>query len=229
MRILNALKGDMKFQFKQGFYFVYIIVTILYMLIIDQLPTRFENYAVPMVVFTDPSFVGFFFIGGIVMLEKGQGILQYLIITPLRPKEYLISKVISLSALAVIAGFTIAFVTYNSSFNWLLLFLGILQTSVFFTLYGFLVACGCNTINQYFLKMIPYIMILVLPTLLYFVFPHIWFLRIIPSIGGFKLVFGAFNGISILEAIGYVGYLTVINFVTLLVVERYFMRNIVKG
>jgi len=77
--------------------------------------------------------------------------------------------------------------------------------------------------------MIPYIMILVVPTLLYFAFPHVWILKFIPSIGGFQLVFGAFNGISILEAIGYVGYLTVVNLFTLLAVERYFTRNIIKG
>ncbi|MBS4539366.1 ABC transporter permease [Clostridium sp. D2Q-11] len=229
MRILNALKSDVKFQFKQGFYFVYIILTLLYMIVIGQIPNKFINYVVPIVIFTDPSFIGFFFIGGIVMLEKIQGVLQYLVITPLSPKEYLISKTISLTILAELAGFAITLVTYKDSFNWIILFLGILLTSIFYTLYGFIVASGCNTINQYFVKMIPYLLILIIPLLVYFSFPNITVLKAMPPVSGFNLIYGAFNGIKLIEALGYIAYMSVINFFTLLIVENIFIKNIIKG
>ncbi|SCZ10708.1 fluoroquinolone export ABC transporter permease subunit [Alkaliphilus peptidifermentans] len=229
MRILSALKADMKFQFKQGFYLVYVILTLFYMILISQLPNGFTSYVVPIVVFTDPSFVGFFFIGGIVMLEKVQGVLQYLVVTPLRPREYLISKVISLAFLAEVAGFAIALATYKESFNWILLFFGIFLTSVFFTLYGFIVTNGCTTINQYLIKMVPYMLVLTIPTLLYFFIPSIWILQLLPSIAGFKLVYGAFNGITTIEVMGYICYLILVNSLILLKVEKFFIKNIIKG
>lgn len=229
MRILNALRADMKFQFKQGFYFVYVFLTILYMIIIRQIPADYNSLAVPIVIFSDPSFIGFFFIGGIVMLEKVQGILQYLVVTPLRPREYLISKIISLGLVAEAAGFAIAFVTFIGDFNWIVLFIGIFLTSTFFTLYGFLVAGNCNSINQYFIKMIPYMLVIVFPTLLYIPYPDVWIINMLPSIAGFNLVYGAFNGISLAVLLGNTAYLVVFNLLMLMVVEKYFTKKIVGG
>ncbi|MCX8055940.1 MAG: ABC transporter permease, partial [Ignavibacteria bacterium] len=77
MRIISALKADIKFQAKQGFYSVYILLTLVYMIILEQVPNKYQNIVVPLVVFSDPTIVGFFFIGGIVMLEKVQGVLDY--------------------------------------------------------------------------------------------------------------------------------------------------------
>lgn len=226
MRIVNALKADMRFQFKQGFYFVYVVLTLLYMIMMRQIPNRLISYAVPIVIFTDPSFVGFFFIGGIVMLEKVQGVLQYLTVTPLRPGEYLVSKIISLALLAEAASFAIALVTYGTSFNWPLLFLGVSLTSAFFTLYGFIVTKGCHSINQYLIKMMPYMLALIIPTLIYYTFPNLWMLRLLPSVGGFNLIYGAFNGISRLGLMADIIYLAAINLFTFFKVEKHFIKNI---
>lgn len=208
MRVLNALRADMRFQFKQGFYLVYIVITAMYMLIIGRLPQKIADIAVPLVVFSDPSVVGFFFIGGIIMLEKVQGVLQYIAVTPLRPVEYLLAKVISLSVLAEAAGLAITAVTYRGSVNWLLLAAGILLTSVSFTLCGFAAAADCDTVNRYFIKMIPYMLFMVLPCFSAAGFPYSWLLDIFPGAAGLKLVLGAFNGIGAAGAVLYTIYLT---------------------
>jgi len=222
MRVFGALKADIKFQFKHGFYFVYIALTLMYMTIISQIPVSMSKYIVPVVIFSDPSIVGFFLIGGIVMLEKIQGILHYLVITPLRTKEYLLSKVISLALLAELAGFAIAFVTYNKNFNWLLLGVGILLTSSIFTLYGFIVVSGCNTINQYLIKMVPYMLVIIIPCLLIIKYPYSWAIDIFPGVTGLKLIHGAFNGIGLLRALLYVSYLIISNIVGFVLVVRFF-------
>ncbi|KAB3534774.1 ABC transporter permease [Alkaliphilus pronyensis] len=229
MRILNALRADMKFQFKQGFYFVYVILTLFYMIVISQLPNEYAKYVVPIVIFTDPSFVGFFFIGGLVMLEKVQGVLQCLVVTPLQPLEYLLAKVISLAVLAEAAGFAITLVAYREGFNWPLLFIGILLTSIFFTLYGFIATNGCNSINQYLIKMLPYMLILTIPTIIYFITPSLWVLQLVPSVAGLNLVYGAFNGIALVEAVMYICYLVTLNVLFFIKVEKSFMKNMVKG
>jgi len=229
MRILNALKSDVKFQLKQGFYAVYIVITLFYILVVGQLPKDIAKIAVPFAVFSDPSLVGFFFIGGIVMLEKVQGIIQYLVITPLTTREYLIAKVLSLAMLAEAAGLTIAFASQREGFNWVVLVIGIFLTSSFFTLYGFVAAAGCDTINQYFLKMVPYMMIIILPCF-FFVnwnLPYQWVFNLFPSMAGLKLIYGSFHGLKALEAGIYIIYMILANIGALLIVERIFNSKII--
>lgn len=204
MRLLGAVAGDIKFQRKQGFYAVYIFLTIMYLIIIQKIPQGvIREYAVPLVVFSDPSLVGFFFIGGIVMLEKQQGIIEYLAVTPLSPREYLISKSASLGAVAVLASSMIAVVTFRGSLNWGLLIISVFLTSMFFTLYGFIAAAGCNTINQYFIRMVPYMLLIILPCFS-IIDSSLGFLKLLPNVSGLLLIMGAFRGISAYQGALYI-------------------------
>jgi fluoroquinolone transport system permease protein len=201
MRITNAIKADVKFQVKQGFYAVYVIITLIYMLVIYQLPDHMGQIVVPLIIYFDPSIVGFFFIGGIVMLEKAQGVLDYLVVTPLRSKEYLMAKAISLTLLAIVASSVITLVTYRGSVQWILLIVGIGVSSLLFTLYGFFVAAKCKSVNEYFVKMLPYMFFIVLPCFLLLIkTPYSWIFNIFPSVAGLKLIYGAFIGIHWMEA-----------------------------
>jgi fluoroquinolone transport system permease protein len=96
MRLLHALQADVRFQWKQGFYLVYILITIIYLIILSFLPENVLSIALPLVVFSDPSVLGLFFIGGIIMLEKAQGFCLFWWFHTLRTTEYVLSKVISL-------------------------------------------------------------------------------------------------------------------------------------
>jgi fluoroquinolone transport system permease protein len=205
MRLIGALKTDIRFQYKQGFYWVYVLLTVIYLVLIQKLPAGIvREYSIPLVIFTDPSLIGFFFIGGIVMLEKQQGITEYLAVTPLSPKEYFISKAVSLGTVAIAASFMIAIPLCRGSLNWGLLFIGISLTSVFFTFYGFIVAAGCRTVNQYFIKMVPFLLLAVLPCFSLIGFNYSWLFNALPSVSGLMLILGAFQGITLFEAALYI-------------------------
>lgn len=228
MRILYALKADVKFQFKQGFYTVYVLLTIMYMVILSPLSREIKEILVPLVVFSDPSMVGFFFIGAISMLERVQGVMQYLAITPLRSREYLLSKVISLTLLALTAGTLITLLIYEGPVNWPLLYVGILLSSSFFTLYGFKASASSHTMNQYFLNMIPYLLLVVLPCFSLLDFPYSWIFTPFPSVVGLKLVFGAFENLSLITGLLYTLYLLLLNVLLLLHVERVFQKMVIE-
>ena len=229
MRIVNALKADLRFQFKQGFYLVYILLTLIYMVILGVLPMEWRSTIVPLVLFSDPSMVGFFFIGALVMLEKVQGVLQYVVVTPLRSLEYLLAKVFSLTILAIAATVMITLATYGYDLNWFLLIIGVILTSSFFVLFGFIVAVRCTTLNQYFIRMIPYLMFIVLPCFSLIGFPYDWLFNIFPSVAGLKLVYGAFKGIDFLSATAYSVYLLLANLVIARYVEKIFDRMATEG
>ncbi len=227
MRILGALKADLNFQLKQGFYAVYAFVTVFYIVVLRFLPDAIVSTAVPLIILSDPSILGFFFIGAIVMLEKTQGILQYLVVTPLRSREYLLSKVISLSILAETAGITVAIFAYKGSVNWFLLCVSILLTSVFFTFYGFVAAAGCHTMNQYFTRMIPYILLIVLPCFSILIPDYNTLFNIFPSVSALKLVYAAFHPISYMEILFCLIFLLSADILMLFIVERIFDNKIV--
>lgn len=229
MRLLNALRADIRFQFKQGFYLVYLLLTLVYMIVLTRFPIELKRIAVPLTVFSDPSMVGFFFIGAIVMLEKVQGVLQYVTVTPLRSIEYLLAKVISLTIVALTAAIMIIVATYNEPLNWIVLISGIMLTSSFFVLYGFIAAANCSTMNQYFIKMIPYMLLIVLPCFSLIGFPCSWVFNIFPSVAGLQLVLGAFTGLPLLNTLGFIAYLLLANTLMLFYVERVFDRMVTKG
>ena len=229
MRLINVFRADIRFQFKQGFYLVYVMLTFIYMIILAKFPPEWKELAVPLVVFSDPSMVGFFFIGAIVMLEKVQGVLQYVIVTPLRSIEYLLAKVLSLTILAISAATMIVLVTYHEPLNWFILIAGITLTSSFFVLYGFIAAADCTTMNQYFIKMIPYMLLIVLPCFSLIGFPYSWIFNVFPSVAGLQLVFGAFNGLGIKGILALIIYLIVVNIALLFYVKNIFENMVTKG
>ncbi|MCX8131481.1 MAG: ABC transporter permease [Clostridia bacterium] len=229
MRVLSAVEADVRFQIKQGFYAVYVFLTLVYMIVLGQIPDKFHKIVVPIVVFSDPTIVGFFFIGGIVMLEKVQGVLDYVVVTPLRSMEYLAAKVISLSTLAIIAGFALTAMVYKGSVNYFLLIAGVLLSSVFFTLYGFIVAAGCRNINQYLLKSVPYMLFIVLPCFSLLGFEYSWVFSVFPSMAGLNIVYGAFNGVEAASALAQIFYLIMFDIFMFFLVGKIFSEKIVYG
>ena len=163
MKSAAVIKYDIKFQFRHGFYYVYIIITLSYIAFLNLLPIGLRVPAAVLVVFTDPCVLGFFFIGGIVLFEKGQGVFQNLFITPFRLHDYLISKTLSLSLLSISAAYAILLCTFGFNFNPLMLFIGVTLSSFLFTLIGLTLAVRVYTLNQYLLASIFYVLPLMLP------------------------------------------------------------------
>ena len=61
----------------------------------------------------------FYFMAGLVLLEKREGTLEAQIVTPLKTGEYLLSKAISLGLLSVLESFLIILVISGTGFNWI--------------------------------------------------------------------------------------------------------------
>lgn len=165
MRLLSTIRADIRFQFRQGFYLVYGLASALYIILLRILPPGWRDDAAILVVFTDSSILGAFFIGGIMLLERAQRIHSALFVTPLRVYEYMLGKMISLSILALIASLVIVIGGTGIRLLNPLFVLGVVGSSALFTLAGIIVATCAATVNQYLL-MSPIIGLPVLPSLL---------------------------------------------------------------
>ena len=206
-KLSSTVKWDMRLQYKYGFYYVYAIVTFLYIILLRQLPEGLLGIATTFVIFTDPGFLGFLFIGAIILFEKSEQTLNALTVTPLKVNEYIFSKTLSLTILALLTSLIIVLFSYGLDFNYLALILGVLLTSFFFTLIGFIAVAKFNTLNEYFLTSVFYMIILTLPLIDFFKLLESPLFYLVPTQASLVLLQSAFEEVASWEIIYAVLYL----------------------
>jgi fluoroquinolone transport system permease protein len=166
MRIQTLLVGDFRFQWKYGFYFLYLVFTLLYIFLLQILPASWKEKASLIMVFSDPAAMGLFFMGAIILLEKSEQTMQSLAVSPIKAVEYVLAKLLSLAFLATMVGFCIALSAMKIE-RPLLFFLGIFLGSCLFSALGLLVATKAKTLNQFIVFTIPFELIINLPAFAY--------------------------------------------------------------
>lgn len=195
MRLAGAIAYDIKLQYRQGFYYAYLVISAFYVVLLRFLPASVRETADILLTFTDPSMLGFFFIGGLVLLEKGQDIHNTLFVTPYKPEEYILSKTLSLTILSAISSYLIHISEFGFTTNPLLFMLGVVLTSVFFTFAGMGVAFRCRSLNGFFFlsTMVTFVFLLPISGFL-----DIWstpLYYVLPTQGSFILLRSAFEQI----------------------------------
>ncbi|UFU01223.1 hypothetical protein KO561_09895 [Radiobacillus kanasensis] len=197
MRVLELLKMDVQFQLRHGFYYAYALVTAFYICLLLLIPEAFVQTTSVLIVFTDPSVLGFFFVGGLVLLERDQSIFSTLYVTPLRIHEYLISKVSSLTFLATATSMFLFLVIHQASFHVVPFLLAVILCSTFFTLLGVNVAVRVQTVNTFLYISAALVVVFYLPLINYFHLYESPLFYILPTQAILLLMEGAFVQLSL--------------------------------
>ncbi len=229
MRTLSTVAHDIKFQVKHGFYYAYAFVSILYIMLIRVMPREAREYASVIILMTDPAVLGFFFIGGIILLEKDQNIFASLFTTPLKAGEYIAAKLLSLTLLSLLSSAVIAFFATPGGFDPGLLILSIVPTSVFFTLLGIALAVRVKTINGYLIAS-PFF-------LTPFILPLFGFIKLfsspayglLPGYGSLQLLAGAYYGVGLADALYSVILILIWDIIAFIWADRWFRRYIIAA
>lgn len=208
MRFLSALRFDILFQFRHGFYAVYLVVCGLYIGVLQILPEDIAASLLPVIIFTDPAMLGIIFIGAIVLLEKDERTIQSLFVTPLRLGEYFASRLVSLGFISLLTSLAIAFAQRGIGFYPHLLISGVLLTAGFFTLIGFAVAARVRSFNEFLMGTALLIVLASLPLLDHFSVFTSPLMYLLPSQASLVLIRGAFGGVPVAEQIYALVYLS---------------------
>lgn len=166
MRFFYTLKNDIRFQVKYGFYFLYAFFSLVYMALLILTPPEYKNMVASLIILTDPAMLGVFFMGGLWLLEKGEGLHGFWSVSPLRPLEYVLSKAISLAALSTVSSVLIVSLAMGRSVR-----LGGLAGCVFagavvFNLIGLMTASFAHSVNHYMIIVILPSVVLAIPPVL---------------------------------------------------------------
>lgn len=179
--MLKLFKYDISIQLRSGYWTVYGIIGLIYILILVNLPVNIRDDVAIFLIFSDTSVLGLIFVGALVLLEKQQGVLQSLSVTPLKLTDYLFSKVLSLTILSAIISSMVWIIPLGSFQGYALLIAGVVLSSVVFTMFGIGFAAGAESFNQFLARVFLGSMIFTLPVIPMFLFPETGWLVFLPT------------------------------------------------
>jgi fluoroquinolone transport system permease protein len=199
-RLLSLIQLDFILMWRNKIILVAAIITLLYMVVLQVLPQAFFNMVLTTLIFTDPVMIGFLFIGAMVLFEKNGNTLQAVAVSPVRSVEYLWSKAITLTIVAVLAGLLMAIAGKGINFNIILFLAAAVFSSLLFVFIGFVGVSMVKTFNQYFI-IIPLFMIPgFLPFLNYYGITDTLAFYLIPTQAALLLFNAAFQRETIIDA-----------------------------
>jgi len=197
-QLLTMLKWEFILGHRYKIIYIAMLGAILYYITLVALPTFNTTFFLTMFLFFDPTLTGIMFVGALVLFEKNENTIQALIVTPMQTRNYLLAKIVSLTILSIIAALLFLYLAHGFEFNYFYLLTGIILTSVFLILVGFILVSRCRSINEYLVLMMVAMLTLFLPPLLYgsgIYTNDIFYLC--PTQASFILFDGVFNAASL--------------------------------
>lgn len=226
-RFVNTLKWDIVRQFREGFYTVSAVVAVIMIVLLRQIDGVDWALWWPAILLENLIINAFYFMAGMVLLEKGEGTLEAQIVSPLRTWEYMAAKVASLLILSILESLLIIGLVSGLRFNWFWLLLGIALVVALYVLYGFFVVARYDSISDFILPSALWTMGFSLPLIWYFDLWKHWIMFLHPLQAPLLLMRAAYYPAEpwqLLYGVGYAGLWVAVGY---FVSKRAFHRFVV--
>jgi fluoroquinolone transport system permease protein len=168
---VTALRWDVVVQARNGFYwataFVVLVVGGL-LLAVPEAARADEAAWVPVLVAVNLQITTFFFVAGLLLLERDEGTLLALAVSPLTPTAYLATRTLSLTTLAGIETIALVSIAFADSPSWPLLLAGTSALGLIYTGMGAALATRYASVNALLLPASVVVTLLLLPLLPHF-------------------------------------------------------------
>ncbi len=193
-RLPHAFLSDVRYQWRYGFYFIYGFLTVCFIVVLRLLPEDWRQTALVATLLADPALLGLLFIGGLMQLERGEGILDALFSSPLRPAEYILSKALSLGLISTAVSVIVSMGSGVAGINYAILVPSVLVGSMCFTLIGLAVSVNLKSMNAFLSVDGLWEAALLLPPLLLMFGIAFWPLEVFPGSVVLRLMQAAAGG-----------------------------------
>ena len=164
-RLAATVATDVRVQFRNGFYFATLLVVVFSILLLRWLPGDFARLVLPVVIVENVLLNAFYFVGGLLLLERGEGTFFSQSVTPLRVDEYLASKLLTLTALSLAESLLIGAAMVGFDAQLLFMAFGIGIASALFCLAGVALVVRYHSINEFLMPSVLFAGLLTLPIL----------------------------------------------------------------
>lgn len=147
-RALVAGRMDLRAQWRYGIAPAAALATIVWVVVLWQVPARTLPTLVPLAIFSDLGLVALFFLPGLVLYERTQRVLAALTVSPLEFTEYLVAKLAGLTVLALATSGALVLLTPGRA-RLAPLLAGVVLLSLVTGLIGFTIAARCHSIVEF--------------------------------------------------------------------------------
>ncbi len=196
---ITALRWDIVLQARNGFYWAtaFLVVVVGGLLLAVPEPARANATAwVPALVAVNLQITTFFFVSGLMLLERDEGTLAALAVSPFSPGAYLATRTVTLTALGAVETIAVVWIAFSVGGSWLLVLSGAAALGVIYTGLGAGVGAGYTSINALLLPASLVVSLLLLPLLPHFgLAPRALFLwhPIEPALSLLRAAYGTVN------------------------------------
>jgi fluoroquinolone transport system permease protein len=169
--MLAVLRWDVVVQARNGFYWASMFLVVMIGALLLSVPeTARANSAlwVPAILVINLQITTFFFVAGLLLLERDEGTLTALAVSPLSPSQYLAMRTVSLTGLAAIETTALVWVGFGISGAWWLILAGTVALGVIYTGFGAAIAVRYESVNALLLPASVFVGLLLLPLLPHF-------------------------------------------------------------
>lgn len=166
----RLVNWDIQLQARESIYAFTVMTTAGFAIFLSLLPPDAPPTVFTLILFFDPAIIGASFVGSIVLMERSQNTLSALSVSPASARHYILAKIITLTALAIVGSlFLVAVSFWVPPWEMILRFtIALIFTGVVGVLGGLLIVAGANSMNHFLARAMPITLILFLPLLSHF-------------------------------------------------------------
>ena len=229
-RLSSTLLLDSQLQARNKVYLIVVAAAFALAFALRALVTPDQlHFFMPVLVMYGVSVTTVFLVGVLLLIERGEGTLNVVMVSPLRPREYLASKLITLAGLALVESVIMAVVAFGLGFSFGWLVLAVVMRASMGVGVGVAVGVRYSSITRFLLPAIFASLAFDLPIIWYFeLWPsplfYLW-----PSMPPLLLAKAAFLPVDPLQLVYAFGYGTLVAGVALFWASRAIDRFVVRG
>jgi len=227
IKLLRTIVWDARFALRYNIVTVAIVITVLYTIIFKLIPGASITEVLVSFIFSDPTMLGFIFVGAMVLFEKDANTLEALTVTPVKPWQYLWSKAIVLSLIALFCSTGMAFIGHGFDLKMVYFIPAVVLSSLIFTFIGFIGISRVKNFNQYIILIPMFLLPTILPLADFYGLVRSPLFYLIPTQGSLLLFKAAFKEESALNILYSVVILCITLWITYRIAERHYLRYIV--
>ena len=189
--MIGSLLGlDLLLAWRRGVVAAGMGAVLVYVLVLRLAPVALAETLLPYLVFSDPAALGFFFVGGIVLADRAEGTAAAVAVTPASAASVLAARVTVLASLGAIGGCCVA-AGSGLDVTWRTFVPAVLLTALLYTFFGYAVAMGSTSVNDYFARATGWSIPLFAPLVLLATHPDSAVLALWPTTAALILLRGA--------------------------------------
>jgi fluoroquinolone transport system permease protein len=190
-RVFELVLWEVRLQARYYIYVGSAVTVALLSGMVAILPFALPAEVVAVLILTETGVLGIFLVGILVLMEKTEGSLHALAVTPTPAWVYLLARTASLTVLTLAAGWVLVVLDFAGRMDMGVVLLGLALTSSAAVLGGFVLVAGVQSINGYMARAIPLMLVLALPVLALAGLIDRWLVMILPTHASLLLLIGA--------------------------------------